>query len=236
MPSSETSLAAAGGGRCGPSPEFLQLLLADGRLPTGAHTQSGGLEPALQHGMPPADVPRYLLARLRTVTEVEAAAAVIARHVWLNAADRSAALADVDEAWRVRTLSDGVRDASDLLGRGYARLASAMWSLGLDAGRTHCRAVAVGATGAAAGLGATQVARLIGYDDVQAVIAAALKLAPFDPADGVRWAVAAGPEVDALAARVAGATSIDDMPAYSAPLIEQWAQWHRIAERRLYRA
>ena len=61
------------------SAEVMMMLLADARLPTGAHTQSAGLEPALRAGMRPADAPAYIRARLRTVTAVEAAAAVVAR-------------------------------------------------------------------------------------------------------------------------------------------------------------
>jgi urease accessory protein len=218
------------------SASYVALLLADGRLPTGAHTQSAGLEPALRDGMTLAEVPSYLTARLQTITEVEAAAAVLARHQWLTAPDRIAALAEVDRAWRVRTLSDAARDSSDLLGRSYARLVTALWALGLEPGRTYCRAVVVGAAAAAAGLDGPSVARLIGYDDVQTVIGAALKLSPFDPVDGVRWSLAAEPLVAQLVARVGGLTRVADMPAYSAPQMEEWAQLHRAAERRLYRA
>jgi urease accessory protein len=226
----------AHGGCFAMSASYLALLLADGRLPTGAHTQSAGLEPALRHGMTLAEVPRYLTARLQTITEVEAAAAVLARHQWLTAPDRIAALAEVDQAWRVRTLSDAARDSSDLLGRSYARLVTALWSLGLEPGRTYCRAVVVGAAAAAAGLDGPSVARLIGYDDVQTVISAALKLSPFDPVEGVRWSLAAEPQVAQLVARVGGLTRVADMSAYSAPQMERWAQLHRTAERRLYRA
>jgi urease accessory protein len=215
---------------------FLTLLLADGRLPTGAHSQSAGLEPAMRHGVSLDDVPAYVRARLRTVTEVEAAAAVVARHRWLTAEDAPAAAAEVDDAWRVRTLSDAVRDASDLLGRSYRRLAERVWDLRLAPGRVHCRAVVLGVVGAAAGLDAAAVARLVGYEDVQTVVAAALKLTPFDPADGVRWSVAAGAEVEAMVSRVSGLTDPADIPATSAPQMEQWAQWHQSAERRLYRA
>ena len=218
------------------SASYLALLLADGRLPTGAHTQSAGLEPALRHGMTLAEVPRYLAARLQTITEVEAAAAVLARHQWLTARDRTAALAEVDQAWRVRTLSDALRDSSDLLGRSYARLATALWPLGLDPSRTYCRAVVIGATAAAGGLDGPSVARLIGYDEVQTVVSAALKLSPFDPVEGVRWSLAAETQVAQLVARVGGLTRVADMPAYSAPQMEEWAQLHRTAERRLYRA
>ena len=218
------------------SAEYLALLLADGRLPTGAHTQSSGLEPAMRNGMRITDVPQYLTARLRTITEVEASAAVVARHLCLTAAEPRLQLAQVDLAWRVRTLSDAMRDASDLLGRGLARLAMAVWDLDLDPTRPYCRPVVAGAAAAAAGLDGRAVARLIGYDDVQTVIGAALKLAPFDPIDGVRWAVAAAEEVDQMVERVALLTEVTDIPAHSAPLMEAWVQRHATAEKRLYRA
>ena len=112
------------------SAPYLTMLLADGRLPTGAHTQSAGVEPAFAHGMRLDQVPDYLTVRLRTVTAVEAAAAVVARHRWRSESDRrTPAMAEVDAAWRVRTLSDVLRNASDSLGRSYLRTAGAVWPL-----------------------------------------------------------------------------------------------------------
>ncbi len=218
---------------------YLAMLLADGRLPSGAHTQSAGVEPAFHAGMELADVPAYLTVRLRTVTEVEAGVAVLARFAWLgDPADRAAALAGLDEAWRARTVSDVLREASDLLGRSYLRMAAGVWDLRplTTAGCTWCRAVVVGTTAAAAGLGAADTARLVAFDDVQTVLAAALKLVPFDPTRSVAWAVAARPEVEQLVLRVAGLTHLSDLPASSAPLLEQWGQQHRDTERRLFRA
>lgn len=217
---------------------YVSLLLADGRLPTGAHTQSAGVEPALRHGLRLDQVPDYVHARLTTVTEVEAAAAVVARHRW-STAPEIRGLAEVDRAWRVRTASAALRNASDLLGRSYLRLAATVWprlaSLTVD--RTPwCRAAVIGATAAEAGLTAEQTARLIGFDDVQTVIAAALKLQPFDPAVAVTWSVAAGPLVEAMVSRVAGLTGPADLPAYAAPQIEHWAELHTRTERRLFRA
>ncbi len=215
---------------------YLSLLLADGRLPTGAHTQSAGVEPALRHGLELAALPEYVAVRLTTVTETEAAVAVVARHVWRHAPDPDA-LEEVDRAWRTRTASDALRDASDLLGRSYLRLAATVWDL---APLTHrspwCRPVAVGVTAAVAGLTAVETARLVGYDDVQTVIAAALKLRPFDPAVGVSWVAAAGPAVEALVDRVAGLTAPEEIPARAAPQLEEWAQFHHVTERRLFRA
>ena len=224
---------------------YLSLLLADGRLPTGAHTQSAGVEPALRHGMRVHEVPAYLRVRLATVTEVEAAAAVVAGRVWARGTygvARSsavvAALAEVDAAWRVRTLSDALREASDLLGRSYLRTAAGVWDLTPFATvpGPWCRAVVLGVVAAGAGLDAEQTARLVAYEDVQTVVAAALKLEPFDPSVGVHWAADAAVAVEALVARVVDARTTDDIPAHGAPLVEEWGQHHRTSERRLFRA
>ena len=225
------------------SSSYLSLLLADGRLPTGAHTQSAGVEPALRHGMSVHEVPAYLRVRLATVTEVEAATAVVAGRAWAGRIDQDdegtvAALAEVDAAWRVRTLSDALREASDLLGRSYLRTAAAVWDLTpfATAPGPWCRAVVLGVTAAEAGLDAEQTARLVAYEDVQTVVAAALKLEPFDPSVGVRWAAGAAAAVAALVAAVTDAGTTDDIPAHSAPLVEEWGQHHRTSERRLFRA
>jgi urease accessory protein len=219
---------------------YAVMLLADGRLPTGAHTQSAGVEPALAHRMRLDQVPDYIRVRLWTVTEVEAAAAVVARHRWLNETpDRIAAMVEVDAAWRVRTLSDVLRNASDSLGRSYLRTAAAVWPL--DAlqeanGGVWCRPVVLGTTAAEARISAVELARLVGFEDVQTVLSAVLKLEPFDPGQAVSWAAQAEPEVEQLIDRVAGLTGTEQIPAYGAPLIEEWGQLHQHARRRLFRA
>lgn len=222
------------------SSAYLTLLLADGRLPTGAHTQSAGVEPALAHGMRLDQVPDYLRARLRTVTEVEAAAAVVARHRWRDEpASRAEAMAEVDAAWRVRTLSDALRDASDLLGRSYLRMAASVWDLAdlrQQRGGVWCRAVVIGATAAAAGLSAAETARLLAFEEIQTVIAAALKLVPFDPSQGVRWSAGLAHDVEQLVDRVSPMQCTAQIPAHGAPLIEQWGQRHQETSRRLFRA
>ena len=223
-----------------PGAPYLTMLLADGRLPTGAHTQSAGVEPAFASGMRLEQVPDYLTVRLRTVTTVEAATAVVARHRWRAESDRrTRAMAEVAAAWRVRTLSDVLRKASDSLGRSYLRTAGAVWPLDDlrdHAGGVWCRAVVLGATAAEAGLTADELARLVAYEDVQTVVAAALKLQPFDPTQAVTWAVRAEPEVERLVGATAGCTATDQIPAYGAPQIEEWGQRHELADRRLFRA
>lgn len=226
----------------GSGAQVLLMLLADARLPTGAHTQSAGLEPAMRHGVSLADVPAYIRTRLRTVVAVEAGAAVVARHLAATpAADLTAGLTEVDDAWRARTISPALRENAEVLGRGYARLVTGLWpdtaaSAALRAVRRPTRAVSIGVAGALAGLDGPQVARLIGYDDTQTVAAAALKLDPLDPVVATGWVVCAAADIDRLAAAVGALTDAADIPAGTAPLIEQWAQQHAVATQRLFRS
>jgi urease accessory protein len=164
----------------------------------------------------------------------------VARTRWLDRPGAAQPLVEVDHAWRIRTASKALRDASDLLGRSYLRLSASVWPAlaALTSDRTHawCRAVAVGVTTAEAGLDAAQTARLVAFEDVQTVIAAALKLRPFDPAVAVAWSVALAGDAEAMVERVCGATELDHIPAYAAPQIEHWAELHTRTERRLFRA
>jgi urease accessory protein len=229
------------------SGELMLMLLADARLPTGAHTQSAGLEPALRAGVPASSAPDYIRARLRTVTAVEAAAAVLARRRSIDAArgfaeaELAGGLTEVDAAWRARTVSPALRETSVLLGRGYARLVRRLWpgTPGANAlasiGRPG-RAIVLGVAAALAGLSAAQLVRLIGYDDAQTVAAATLKLEPLDPVVATSWVMAAGAEIERMVGDLAQLTDIDDMPAFGAPLIEQWAEIHSVTSQRLFRA
>ena len=223
------------------------MLLADARLPTGAHTQSAGLEPAIRAGLPAASIPEYLRARLRTVTTVEAGAAVVARSRTLTSTtDLASDLAEVDRAWRARTVSPAMRETAALLGRGYARLLARMWPaapavaalatlVGTCRGGTS-RAVVLGVAAALAGLSAGQLVRLIGYEEAQTVAAAALKLQPLDPMDATGWVIEAQPEIERMVDELSSITDVADIPAVGAPLIEQWAEIHATTTQRLFRA
>src|SRR5690606_41667179 len=94
----------------------------------------------------------------------------------------------------------------------------------------------LGGPAACAGLSARQVARLGGYEEVQTVAAAPLKLAPVDPVVAAGWVVAAQPAIDALARAVADLTDPRAIPAHGAPLVEQWAELHSRTTERLLSA
>jgi urease accessory protein len=219
------------------SAELALVMLADARLPTGAHTQSAGLEPALQAGMDPRRVPDYLAGRLRTVTRVEAGTAVVARHVALLGGD----LAAVRDAWVARTPSAALRTAGEQLGRGYLRLLRRLWPGSVEGevlarlGRPP-RALVVGVLAARVGLSAAQLVRLVGYEDAQTVASATLKLAPIDPVEATRWVVEAYPLVEEMVLELQDLSQPAAIPATSAPLAELWAEEHAHARERMFSA
>lgn len=212
---------------------LLLTFLADVRLPVGAHTQSAGLEPALQAGMPAGAVDRFIRTRLETVTEVEAGTAVVARAVELSGGD----LAAVESAWAARTPSRALRDNAHQLGRGQSRLLATLWPAERNHhGARYCRAIVLGVTAARAGLDAHDTARLVGYDDLQAVTSALLKLEPGDPVEVAALTRDLLSEVEAMADRVAGLTAPEQIPAHAAPQLELWTERHAHTTERLFRA
>jgi urease accessory protein len=106
----------------------------------------------------------------------------------------------------------------------------------LTADTETARPVVVGAIGAVTGLSAEQVARLVGYDDAQTVVAASLKLLPVDPAEAAGWLATLHGPIEELTAAVSGFTSPDEIPAYGAPLVDAFAQAHATERMRLFHA
>lgn len=217
--------------------ELLLMLLADARLPIAGHTQSGTLEGGVQAGLTVAEVPLYLAARLRTVVRVEAGTAVVA----LATLRAGGPLGPVQDAWAARTPSPALRRVSRTQARALLRLAGRLWPASPAVAEVAAlpappRPLALAAAAAAVGLQAEGLARLIGYDDVQTVAAAALKLIPLDPIVATGWVHDALPEVAAVAAAVADLTDPARIPASSAPQIEVWAEAHAHSSRRLFSA
>jgi len=217
--------------------DLVLMLLADARLPVAGHTQSATLEPALRAGLGAGDVPGYVTTRLRTVTRVEAATAVVALHHLAAGLD----VGPVEAAWAARTPSPAMRATSRSQARAFLRLAGRLWPetapvLAVSAYRAPCRAVALAAAAASLDLEPAALARLVGYDDVQTACSAALKLLPLDPADVTGWVVGALPTVDRLAGEVAHLTRPEEIPACGAPQIEAWAETHAHTTRRLFSA
>ncbi len=225
------------------SPTTVLLLLADGRAPVGGNVNSGGLEPALQGGMSPTEVRRFLVARLRTSAAVEAGVAVVTRHAVESAAGAALTLRidEIEDHWAARTPGPAQRDASRLLARGYLRLARNLWPStvldDLDARTPRpSRGLVVGAIAALARIPALDTARLVLYEEAQAIVAAFLKLHPTDPATGSRWALEACAHLEPLIAELSALTDPADIPATGGPQTEMWAEAHASAPERLFRA
>ncbi|GAB3857850.1 urease accessory UreF family protein [Nocardioides maradonensis] len=215
----------------------LLMVLGDGRLPTGGHAQSAGLEPAVLAGLDPGRIPDFIDTRLRTAITVDAAAAVVTRALALEGTP----LDPVLDAWTARTPGTVARGSALATGRGIQRVLRRLWP---DAGATRLleevgppyRPIALGALAAAAGLGAHDTAVLVCHEDVSAIASAALKLVPRDPLDATAWLLAAQPRIAAIARDLADLTDPAAMPALSAPLAECWIQAHAARERRLFSA
>jgi len=217
--------------------DLLMMLLGDARLPVAGHTQSAGLEGAVQHGLTGAEVPLYIATRLASTVRVEAGTAVVA----LRYLSHGLPLEPVMSAWAARTPSAALRRTSRAQARALNRLSGRLWPDADPVARAAelsgvPRPVALAAAAAAVGLNPLSLARLVGYDDVQTVAAAALKLLPLDPAVATGWVHDALPVVATMAMAASRLTEPAAIPATAAPQIEVWAEAHARSNRRLFSA
>jgi urease accessory protein len=235
------------------------LLLADSRLPSGAHAHSGGLEPAVAAGRV-RDVPTlrpFLEGRLATTGLVTAAFAAAAARTSADLAvvapdlpdlaqksprhnckiaENSAApgdLAGLDDALDARTPSPALRKASRAQGRALLRAGRAMWPLPPCPPTPH-QPVALGVVTAAAGLSPADAAFVAAYQSITGPASAAVRLLGLDPyaVQGMLAGLAA--DCDDVAADAAARAATGDLPAASAPLLDITAEVHATWEVRLF--
>lgn len=242
----------------------LAMLLADSRLPAGAHVSSNGLEAGLRHGLAAHEVADYMQTRMATVVRVEAGAAVIARHVASvgRPADDAAGterhgigserdgidsewdafvldrLGALEAEWAARTPSAALREIAVALGAGLARIGQTIWpqTAAVLRPRPLPRPVVLGTIAACAGIGADDLVRLVAYDDAQTVAAAVLKLEPTDPIRVTGWVLDACAAMEDSVSELSRLTRPEALPASGAPLIEDWAEVQSVLPRRLFRA
>jgi len=212
----------------------LELLLADGRTPSGGYAHSGGLEAAIAEGLGAAEVAAFVRARLHTVGRVQAALAVAAT----AAADLSGLLA-LDSEAAARTPAPAVRAADRHLGKGLLRTAAALWpsdellAAYRGASALTPRGVALGVVCRAAGLDSLPAARLSLYEEAAGVVAAAVKLLPLDGARASGWIADLASEIEALARHLAAAGP-HTIPSPATPLLDRRALAHGSREGRLF--
>lgn len=211
------------------------LLLGDGRLPVGGHTQSAGLEAAVLAGVPVDQVPAYLRLRIETVARVDAGTAVVALRALRAGTSRGPSLELVHAHWAARTPSHVQRSASALAAQGYLRLARRLATAPLPT-CPPARPLALALLGDVLHLSPTAVAGALVHDEIQTVTSSALKLLPLDPAEVAAWAVRVHPVAATVVAEAARAVDVDDIPCPSAPRTEVWIHHHAESNRRLFSA
>jgi urease accessory protein len=206
------------------------LVLADGRLPSGGHAHSGGLEAAVAAGRvhDVAGLDGFLRGRLATSGLVAAAFAAAG-------CARPAEWAELDAGLDARTPSPALRRASRAQGRALLRAGRAMWPVPLT-GREPHHPVALGAVAAAAGLAPVAAAVTAAHGTVTGPASAAVRLLGLDPYAVHALLAALAPACDRIAAGAAARAGdpVDDLPAAGAPLLDIGAEQHASWEVRLF--
>ncbi|WP_245930224.1 urease accessory protein UreF [Allonocardiopsis opalescens] len=218
------------------------LLLADSRLPTGAHVHSGGLEPAAAAGRvrTVAALAEFLRGRLATAGLVAAAFAAAAAAECARPEPRWAAF---DAELDARTPSPAQREASRAQGRALLRTAHTVWpapalaalAAASPGGAHHPLALGAAAHAAAPEHAPAHAALLAASAAVTGPASAAVRLLALDPlaVHGVLAELA--PSVDAVAAEArAVPDSPAELPAVSAPALDVHAELHRGQRLRLF--
>ena len=194
------------------------LLLADGRLPAGGHTHSGGVEAAVADGTVRdlVTLAEFLRSRLFSSGLTTATLAVTAH----GATD----LHRVDAVADARTPSPAQRAASRAQGRALLRLARRTWPHPrLDELGAHPHhPVALGVTCAAAGLDETSAATAAALSSISGPASAALRLLGLDPVGVTAAQARLAGEVDVVAALAVA----DPGRCPGSPLLDVLAERH----------
>ena len=216
------------------------LLLADGRLPTGGHANSAGVEWASPHDdlSDPAKLAPWIASRMRNVGFVEAAFAVAAG---ASVSDQDAVSdAKLDVELSARLVGPRARAVSRQMGRQFDRLARRLqpeatprWAGQADG--PHY-ALALGATAGAYGLGATAIASLVLHHQVASAITAVIRLHAADPIELAVVHAQMGDEIIDIAQLAPGWAEAhpSDLPSNSMALAEILAEDHGCWDSRLF--
>jgi urease accessory protein len=228
------------------------LVLADGRLPSGGHAHSGGIEAAVAAGRVHdlATLESFLLGRTATTGVVSAAFAAATCHALTHAPPRGPAVresAAADAPWeRVRALDDGLdartaspalRAASRAQGRALLRATTRIWpECAVPRHMAVHHATATGIAAAAAGVGSAEAGLVAVYGGLTGAASAAVRLLGLDPYAVHGLVAGLARECDRVAAEAVLRVDdpVDDLPAGSAPLLDVDAERHATWEVRLF--
>lgn len=212
----------------------LALLLADGRLPTGAYAHSGGTGWAVGEGVvnDVASLERWCRLRLDTVGVTDAALAVWVRRRWPDVE-----FDVLDAEVRARLAGPGAIATSRRLGRGWRRLADAVAPGALDGlpGDAH-RVVVLGALGAVLGVSDDELAAVVAHDVVAEATTAAVRLLGLDGHAVAAVQVRLAEVASSVAAEACAAAdgSLAECPCPTSPVVELALEGGVIAPERLF--
>jgi urease accessory protein len=215
------------------------LLLSDGRLPSGGHAHSGGLEQAVVDG------------RVATVADVE----LFARGVLASSGLSYAALAAVScsqvgywallcAEFEARTPSAAARRSAAVQGRALLRTGRRVWpSTVLEILAAYSDRpplpIVQGAVAFAAGLTSSDVALACLHNMVSGVASAAVRLLGLDPIEVAAMLAGLTEDIDRIARQAAAFAGTDignvgDLPAVTGPLLDILAERHDDREMSLF--
>ncbi|WP_433295045.1 urease accessory protein UreF [Actinoplanes sp. CA-030573] len=206
------------------------LVLADGRLPSGGHAHSGGLEAQVAAGRlgDISGLGGFLRGKLATSGLVAAAFAAAA-------CARPHESGPLDDGLDARTPSPALRKASRAQGRALLRAGRAMWPLPPTARDPH-QPVALGVLAHASGLGPAEAAVAAAHGMTTGAASAAVRLLGLDPYAVHALLARLAPACDRIAAEAARRANdpVDDLPAAGTPLLDIGAEHHATWEVRLF--
>lgn len=196
---------------------MLDLLLADGRFPSGGFAHSAGLEAAVACGAVSTidDLAAFIGARLYATGALEAWLAVQA-HRASTRDDTAVALEALDAEADAHQPSPVLREAARRQGRGLRRAATRIWP-SMAACPAQVAPVVLGACAAAAGLDERSAARVAVHNLLMTLASAAPKLMAVDTTDALSIVVALEGEAASIAAE---ALTASEAPIASSPLVE----------------
>jgi urease accessory protein len=223
----------------------MSLLLADARLPTGAHVHSGGVEQAVDDGVVFDNYSLESFVRGRLLTAGRLSAHVAAQSCLLAGGPTPPAPNEwclLDREVSARILSPALRSTSRRQGRSLLRTGMALFGPTvlsvLDTATPDGPHLAVGqgALAGVAGLGPFDAALVAAYGTVTSSASAALRLLGLDPMAVARLEAGLAPLLDEVAGEAAraGHAGPRHLPSPAAPLSDLLGERHGARKERLF--
>jgi urease accessory protein len=223
----------------------MALLLADARLPSGAHAHSGGIEQAVDDEVVsdlPSLVP-FLEGRLLTSGRLSAAVAALACALAGQVdADHVAPWSRLDAEVAARIIAPSLRATSRRQGRSLLTTGlrildgPALRVVAMSAPDGPHLAVVQGVLAQAGGLTPADAALIAAYGTVATAASAALRLLGLDPVSVAGALAELTPCIDAITAEAAEMATADArmLPAPASPMTDLLGERHGARKERLF--